>query len=572
MSSSPSRRMKIGDFLLRRLEEAGVLHLFGVPGDYNLELLQQLQDTVTLKWIGTCSELNASYAADGYARLNGLGALLVTNGVGALSALNGVAGAYSEHVPVICIAGSIPLRSIDRGLGMHHTMADGTWDHFLRAYAQVTAAQARLTPRNAVTEIDRLILTAWREKLPVYMELPSDIAYLDIEAPGGSLMLAEPPSDPERLRSCIAAIAGRLSAATSPAILVDADADRFRVASDLMGLAEKMQVPVAVINTAKAVIDETFPHYLGIYNGKASEPHVRETIEASDCLLSIGYRPIEVTTGDFTASLPADTIRARGHSVDVGDDNYQAVTLKEVLRGVIDAVPHVRSRAPRQVAAAVAGTHVDGSAKLTQAAYWQAIQGYLRPGDVLFVDNGTSYALFGLKLPPNCTFVGSVNWGSIGYSVGALLGTLTAAPDRRHLLFVGDGSFQVTAQELSTILRHDHKPVILLINNGGYTIERGYLGKSEPYNDIAKWAYADLPKVFRPDTSARSFVVRTSGDLQEALSAPNDAMIFVESIMDPYDAPAAVISSSNRGGDLDYGPRGPQYRDNLQLRPATYDG
>jgi len=572
MSSSPSRRMKIGDFLLRRLEEAGVRHLFGVPGDYNLQLLQQLQDTGTLKWIGTCSELNASYAADGYARLNGLGALLVTNGVGALSAINGVAGAYSEHVPVICICGSIPLRSIDRGLGMHHTMADGIWDHFLGAYARVTAAQARLTPRNAVTEIDRLILTAWREKLPVYMELQSDIAYLDIEVPAGPLMLAEPPSDPERLRSCIAAIAGRLSAATSPAILVDADADRFGVASELMGLAEKMQVPVAVINTAKAVIDETFPHYLGIYNGKASEPHVREAIENSDCLLSVGYRPIEVTTGDFTASLPADAIRARGHSVDVGDDNYQAVTLKEVLRGVIDAVPHVRNRAPRHVAAAVAGTHADGSAKLTQAAYWQAIQGYLRPGDVLFVDNGTSYALFGLKLPPNCTFVASVNWGSIGYSVGALLGTLTAAPDRRHLLFVGDGSFQVTAQELSTILRHDHKPVIFLINNGGYTIERGYLGKTEPYNDIANWVYADLPKVFRPDTSARSFVVKTSGDLQEALSAPNDTMIFVESIMDPHDAPAAVISSSNRGADLDYGPRGPQHRDNLQLRPATYDG
>ena len=342
MSSSPSRRMKIGDFLLRRLEEAGVRHLFGVPGDYNLELLQQLYDTGRLKWIGTCSELNASYAADGYARLNGLGALLVTNGVGPLSAINGVGGAYSEHVPVICIAGSIPLRSIDRGLGMHHTMADGSFDHFLNAYAQVTAAHARLTPRNAATEIDRLILTAWREKLPVYMELPSDIAYLDIEVPADPLVLADAPSDPERLRSCVAAMAEKLSAARSPAVLVDADADRFHVAPDLMALAKKIQAPIAAIVAAKAVIDETFAHYLGVYNGKASEPQVREAIETSDCLLAIGYRPIEVTTGDFTASLPANTIHARGHSVDVGDDNYQAVTLKEVLKGVIEAVPQIR--------------------------------------------------------------------------------------------------------------------------------------------------------------------------------------------------------------------------------------
>jgi indolepyruvate decarboxylase len=258
--------------------------------------------------------------------------------------------------------------------------------------------------------------------------------------------------------------------------------------------------------------------------------------------------------------------------VDVGDENYQAVTLREVLRGVIDAVPQVMNRSPRRAAAAVVGNHADGSAKLTQAAYWQAIQSYLRPSDVLYVDNGTSFVILGLKLPPKCTFVGSINWGSIGYSVGALLGALTAAPDRRHILFIGDGSFQVSAQELSTILRHDHKPVILLINNGGYTIERGYLGKAEPYNDVANWAYADLPKVFRRDTSARSFVVRTVSDLQNALGTPNDTMIFVESIMDPYDAPTAVIVSSNKGAELDYGPRGPQYPENAQLRPTTPHG
>ncbi|HXW87156.1 MAG TPA: thiamine pyrophosphate-binding protein [Streptosporangiaceae bacterium] len=565
-----SRTMTVGDFLLRRLQEAGIGHLFGVPGDFNLELLQQNQDTGYLTWVGTCNELNASYAADGYARLTGMGALAVTNAVGALGAINGIAGAYAEHVPVILIAGSIPLRSIERGLGMHHTTADGTWDRFLGAFDQVTAGRARLTPSNAATEIDRLILTAWREKLPVYMELPSDIAYLDIEVPAAPLVLAEPPSDPERLKSCAAAIAGQLSQATSPAILVDRDVDQYGVATEVMELAEKLQLPVAVTGPAKAVIDETFPYYAGIYNGKASAPQTREAIEASDCLLSIGYRPIDGTSGDFTASLPASTIRARGHSVDIGEDNFQAVTLKEVLRAVMDAVPHVTSRATGHFAAAMpASTHADGSAKLTQAAYWETIQGYLRPGDVLLTDNGTSYAIFGFRLPPKCTVVASVIWGSIGYSVGALLGTLTAAPQRRHLLFIGDGSFQETAQELSTMLRHDCKPVIFLINNGGYTIERGYMGKTADYNDIATWAYAKLPKVFRPDTTARSFLVKTVADLERALSAPNDSLVFIESVMDPYDAPAAVIHSSNNGAELDYGPRGPQHRGNAQLRPGS---
>jgi indolepyruvate decarboxylase len=564
--------MSVGEFLLRRLREAGIEHAFGVPGDYNLELLQQMEDTGTLTWIGACNELNASYAADGYARLKGLSALIVTNAVGALSSINGIAGSYSEHVPVICICGSIPLKSIERGRGMHHTMADGTWDRFIDAFARVTAAQARITPHNAVTEIDRLITTAWHDKLPVYMELPSDIAYLDIEVPTTPLMLAEPPSDPERLRSCAAAITGRLARATSPAILVDSDVDRFGAAAEVMGLAEKIQAPVAVISTAKAAIDETFHQYIGLYNGKASQPGVQEAIEQSDCLLSIGYRLIDLTSGDFTASLPASTINLRGHSVDVGEDNYQAVTLKEVLRGVIDTVPQVTNRGTRRFAAAAAAVmgngHADGSAKLTQAAYWQAIQGYIRSGDVLIAEDGTSYASFGLQLPPNCTFVSQPIWGSIGYTVPSLLGTLTAAPDRRHLLFVGDGSFQLTAQEVSTMLRHDYKPVIFLINNGGYTIERCWLGKTSRFNDVADWSYADLPKVFQKNTTARSFVVKTIADLEKALSAPNDRLIFIESVMDPFDAPVPVINSGNNGADIDYGPRGPQHRGNMLIRPS----
>jgi indolepyruvate decarboxylase len=124
-STRETMTMTVGDFLLRRIREAGIGHAFGVPGDYNLELLQLMEDSGTLTWMGACNELNASYAADGYARLNGMAALIVTNAVGALSAINGIAGSYAEHVPVICVCGSIPYRSMQRGLGMHHTMADG---------------------------------------------------------------------------------------------------------------------------------------------------------------------------------------------------------------------------------------------------------------------------------------------------------------------------------------------------------------------------------------------------------------------------------------------------------------
>jgi TPP-dependent 2-oxoacid decarboxylase len=558
--------MTIGDFLLRRVAEVGIEKIFGVPGDFNLEFMQQLEDSGAPAWIGTCNELNASYAADGYARLNGLGMIVVTNGVGALSAINGIAGAYSEHVPVICVCGSLPQKSIERNLMMHHTFADESHDRFLRAFAQVTAAQAQLTPQNAATEIDRLILTALREKLPVYMELPSDIAYLTIEVPKKALTYVEPASDMERLGSCATAMADRLSNAKAPSILVDLDADRFDVSDEILQLAEKRHIPIASINTAKGVIDENSAYFAGTYSGAGSPPEVRDAIEQSDCLLAIGVRRTDSTSGFFSDSLPPDTIHIRGYSVDIGTENYQGVTLKDVLRTVIDKVPAAAGRKTKPAEPVKPGTSEAHTGELTQAAYWDTIQGFVSQGDVLIAEDGTSSAGAGtLTLPPDCTFITQAVWGSIGYSLGSLLGTLMAAPERRHLLFIGDGSFQLTAQELSTILRHDLKPFIFLVNNHGYTIERTILGKTAHYNDVANWAYADLPKVFRPDTAAESFVVRTVEELVEVLNSPHDDLVFIESIMDPTDAPPNLIGGGHASADVDFGPRGPQKRNDSQI-------
>jgi indolepyruvate decarboxylase len=557
----------IGDFLLRRLCEAGIGHLFGVPGDFNLAFMQQIEDGGALAWVGTCNELNASYAADGYARLNGIAGLVVTNGVGALSAINGVAGANSEHVPVVVVCGSLPLKAVDQRLLMHHTPADGSQNTFYRAFEQVTAAQARITPQNAVTEIDRLITTAWQLKRPVYLELPSDIVYLDIEVPDEPLRLALPASDPERLRACADAVVARLAAATAPAVVIDLDVDRFGVASEVAELAGKLALPVATMVTSKAVIDETAPTSVGLYAGAGSLPVTRESVEESDCLVTLGYRPVDLTTSCFNDAIPDSAIRLHAYSADVDGVNYQAVTLKELLRAVIDAVEPVTDRQiTRPVPMPVATNTPPTAGRLTQGEYWAAIQEFVRAGDVLIAEDGTANGgAWGLSLPPDCTFVTQAVWGSIGYSVGSTLGTLLAAPHRRHLLFVGDGSFQLTAQEVSTMLRHDLKPIILLVNNGGYTIERTILGKTARYNDVANWSYAQLPQVFQPGTTARSFTVSTLEELKEALAAPHDSLIFIEAVMDRFDTPDLLIGAGHGSADLDYGPRGPQFRPGAQI-------
>src|SRR5580700_1717388 len=328
-------KQSIGNFLLRRLQEAGIRHIFGVPGDYNLGLMQQLEDRGEPVWIGNCNELNASYATDGYARINGLGAMIVTHGVGTLSAVNGIAGAYSEHVPVILISGSLPLRAVQRGDLMHHTLIDPGKGNLCRMFAEITEAQARLTPENTVAEIDRLILTAWRRKLPVYMELPSDISFLEIEVSDAPLKLEIPRSEQESLKDCSEMILNRLKAAKSPAFLLDIDAIRFGVTGQILELAERFGMHVATLNCAKGAIPESSPLLIGTYGGVASAPGTRGAIEGSDCLLTVGLRRVETTVGFFTDKLPASAVQLNSSSVDTAEKNYQGVYIAELLKSLV---------------------------------------------------------------------------------------------------------------------------------------------------------------------------------------------------------------------------------------------
>lgn len=556
----------IGDFFIRRLHEAGIGHIFGVPGDFTLQFLQQLADRGEPEWVGCCNELNASYAADGYARIHGLSALSVTFGVGALSAINGIAGAYSEHVPLICICGSLPQRAIERRTMMHHTLGDGWRNPFLRAFQQVTVAQAQITPQNAVEEIDRMIVTAWRVKRPVYVELPSDISYLEINTPEAPLQLKEPESDSERLSSCVQAIVQQLATARYPAILLDMDAERFRVLDEVKKLAEKKSIPVVTLGHLKGCFSEQHPLFAGTYKGDASNAFTRKIVEESDCLITVGYRRIDATSGFFTDRLPKNAIQLEAYTAEIDNDHYEAITLRDVLVGttaLIDPVTSITSYNNPKSLKAPAFTPANTALK--QSEFWILMQEFIRPDDLIIAEIGTAAAGGGsLHLRDGCTYITQSVWGSVGYTLGALLGTLKAAPHRRQILLIGDGSFQLTAQELSTVLRQNLKPVIFLINNGGYTIERTILGLHETYNDVANWNYADLPKVFsRKPVATHS--ASTAEALHKIMQEIGDEFTFIEVVMAKDDASAGFIKAGHACAELDYGPRGPQSRANIRI-------
>lgn len=205
----------VGEFIIRRLKEMGIEHIIGVPGDFNLSFIEQINEAENIEFVGACNELNAAYAADGYGRQSGVGALLTTYGVGELSALNGIAGARAEHVPMVSLAGSPPLYSTEYRWNLHHSLADGDFENMLESILPFTGAAVRITPMNVVEELDRALHICLREKRPVHIQIPSDITHLEIEAPDEALDTTLPTSDAERLEAATARVLERIAEAKS---------------------------------------------------------------------------------------------------------------------------------------------------------------------------------------------------------------------------------------------------------------------------------------------------------------------------------------------------------------------
>lgn len=267
----------VTDYLFARLAELGVRHLFGVPGDYNLPFLDRVVRHPRIAWVGNANELNAAYAADGYARMNGLGALVTTFGVGELSAINGIAESYAEYVSVIHIVGTPPSAAQHAGALIHHTLGDGDFGNFARAYAEVTAARANLTAENATEEIDRILIAALRERRPAYLAIPMDVAVHPVASSFPPLRVPEPDISPAALEAFVARARAMLAQAGSAVVLGDFLADRFEVEPQLRRLVERGAFPHATLAMGKGLFDETAADFIGTFAGRGSAPEVRDS-------------------------------------------------------------------------------------------------------------------------------------------------------------------------------------------------------------------------------------------------------------------------------------------------------
>ncbi|EFU2815031.1 alpha-keto acid decarboxylase family protein [Salmonella enterica] len=528
----------VADYLLDRLAGCGIGHLFGVPGDYNLQFPDHVIDHPTLRWVGCANELNAAYAADGYARMSGAGALLTTFGVGELSAINGIAGSYAEYVPVLHIVGAPCSAAQQRGELMHHTLGDGDFRHFYRMSQAISAASAILDEQNACFEIDRVLGEMLAARRPGYIMLPADVAKKTAIPPTQALALPvhEAQSGVEtafryHARQC-------LMNSRRIALLADFLAGRFGLRPLLQRWMAETPIAHATLLMGKGLFDEQHPNFVGTYSAGASSKEVRQAIEDADRVICVGTRFVDTLTAGFTQQLPAErTLEIQPYASRIGETWFnlpmaQAVsTLRELCLECAFAPPPTRS--------AGQPVRID-KGELTQESFWQTLQQYLKPGDIILVDQGTAaFGAAALSLPDGAEVVVQPLWGSIGYSLPAAFGAQTACPDRRVILIIGDGAAQLTIQEMGSMLRDGQAPVILLLNNDGYTVERAIHGAAQRYNDIASWNWTQIPPALNAAQQAECWRVTQAIQLAEVLErlARPQRLSFIEVMLPKADLP-----------------------------------
>ncbi|EEB08583.1 pyruvate decarboxylase [Schizosaccharomyces japonicus yFS275] len=554
----------VGEYLFQRLLELGVKSILGVPGDFNLALLDLIEKIGddSFRWVGNTNELNGAYAADGYARVKGISAIVTTFGVGELSAINGLAGAYAEHVPVVHIVGMPSTKSQASGALLHHTLGNGDFTVFMEMSEKVSAYTVMLTDgETAADKIDKALSISYRKARPVYIGIPSDVGYFKTSSAGlkKPLQLEEPANDPKIEEEVVHTIVQMINASKKPVILADACVTRHRVIKELHELINLTHFPTYVTPMGKSSVDEVSEWFDGVYVGSISDPAVKDRIESSDLILSVGGLKSDFNTGSFSYHISQkNTIEFHSDHTKIRYALYPGISMKYLLRRVISSLDAkaMRAKAAKAIGFHVKPVHAEGFPKdsITHQWFWPKFSEFLIPRDVVVTETGTAnFGVLDVRFPHNVTAISQVLWGSIGYSVGAAFGAAlgvydSAEPDRRTILVVGDGSLQLTLTEISTFIRQGLKPIIFILNNNGYTIERLIHGLHAVYNEInTKWGYQELLKFFGADQS-RTYKVQTPSDVEKLFKdkqfASADVIQLVEVVMPTFDAPRILVEQA----------------------------
>ena len=540
-----SKQYTIADYLFDRVAEAGATEIFGVPGDFNLTFLDNILASDKLRWVGNTNELNAGYAADGYARERGFAAMVTTFGVGELSAINATAGSFAEYAPVLHIVGAPSTALQDSKGRIHHTLGDGVFNHFIKMVEPVTVARAQITPDNAASEIDRVIRLVLKKHRPGYLMLSPDVAKMPIYPPTTKLVDSEENiTSQAALADFKQALIAFLPNKTTT-LMADLMVHRLGLQNQLKALIADTDIPYTTLSWGKTLLDENSSRWAGTYAGVASRPVVKDMVENCECLIKIGVQYTDTTTAGFSQNIDENAVVDLHYErASIAGKNFAPIALKDALQVLHEVMTSGIKIVAKQFCEEVKPheQHGKDDEPIRQDDLWHIIADALDDKNLVFSEQGTAYfGISDVRLPEGVTSYGQPMWGSIGYTLPASLGGAIASPHKRSILLIGDGSALLTIQEIAVMIQERINPVIVLINNNGYTVERAIHGENQYYNDIPKCDWQLMPKAFgATDDNSLLLKAETAGELKAALKQAadtKDKLVMLEVIADKHDIP-----------------------------------
>jgi indolepyruvate decarboxylase len=573
----------VAQYLLGRLKDLGVEHTFGVPGDFIYDTCDAVQDDPDIKGIWCANELNAGYAADGYARTRGVGVSLITYGA-EFSAFNAVAGANAERSKVVFITGIPSFAEMQTGGRMHHMIQGQNPDGyalFNEMAAPLTSGgdcAVVMTAKNCVYETERLIASMLYHSLPVYISIPRLEAHTPVVLPKTKLNipLANPVSDPVALKEVVSRITSLIDGAKRPALLPGYLVRRHNCVEEMLELVNASGLPFYTGKQDKAVLSEQHPQFGGAYMGQwvgIAEPEVTKYLDSSDCLIGIGPENHSFNNAFHTMAYELkDTINIMPHMTRIGMANYANVEMKDVLTELARQVKkRTNISAPKKTYSI--STEIAGSAgdAITYEPLYQRWQAFLKPNDIV-VEAVAVASLCGAAratFPDGVDFEGQGAFGQLGWATAAMIGAASAAPDRRCIILDGEGGQQMTANELGVYARYGMKnPIYITVNNHGYLGERvTNRYPDEEYNDTAPWDFAALPGVLGcKDWYTEK--VTTLGELDAALAKASKATsgVYIEVIVDKWELPRGAEWLYSATGAY-FGMAGRKWSDWMKMLP-----
>lgn len=521
--------MLVSKFLIERLENAGVKHAFGIPGDYVLDFYKDLWESKTIQVINNTDENHSGFAADAYARVKGVGCVVTTYSVGASKVINAVQCAYAERSPLIVISGAPGLSERNEGFLLHHMVR--SFNSQKKMFDEITCASVVLdNPANAGYEIDKAFEALQYYKRPIYIELPRDVVKqsisYDVYKQGTP---KTPPTDPENLEEAMREVKAWLAEARNPVILAGVELARYGLGEQLMRFAEKNQIPVASTLLSKSVINERHKLFAGIYSGESSNEVTRNLVEQSDCLLMFGvmltdmclcFRPAKFKKRQVV-SASVEGLKVRNHT-------YTNIQFADFCKTLFKVEQGEKVLPPLPIQKERIAFDPKPETKITSERLFSKINSILDKNMAIVADIGDS--LFGaadLTVHHSHHFLSPAYYTSMGSAIPGALGVQTALPNVRPIVIVGDGAFQMSCTELSTIVNRGCNPIVFILNNDGYTTERFLLDGD--FNNIRRWEYHKIPEMLGGGKGAK---VQTEEELEVAVKEALDSKsLYVINVM-----------------------------------------